>query len=199
MARFGPFDFSSVAAPQADGLDLCQDAKSVHICSPPSLERCLGGQITDLYNGCGTRYAGAQAPLASCMNRRGRRSMPNAGPYCGLCATGYFRKGKLCAECDGNMREVMYAKTVVRHRFVSVSNGLVEMRLLIVCTRLALIGGFIGVFLLSIFLVPPKIVFAFFDFISECIPRCRGTCANLPRGHEHGNIQGLNQNSFSFD
>ena len=39
-----------------------QDAKSVRPCSPPSVERCLGGRITDLYNGCGPAYAGTAPP-----------------------------------------------------------------------------------------------------------------------------------------
>ena len=41
-----------------------QDAKSVRPCSPPALERCLGGRITDLYNGCGPAYAGTPHPLS---------------------------------------------------------------------------------------------------------------------------------------
>jgi hypothetical protein len=44
-------------------------------------------------------------PWASC---RGGQCMSRAGPYCGSCATGYYKKGKVCAECDGNTRNIMY-------------------------------------------------------------------------------------------
>jgi hypothetical protein len=99
-----------------------QDAKSVRPCSPPALERCLGGRITDLYSGCGIAYAGTAPPFSidfgvsfprpPCASRRGGHCMSRAGPYCGACATGYFKKGKICAECDGNTRNIMYVSTV---------------------------------------------------------------------------------------
>jgi hypothetical protein len=41
-----------------------QDAKSVRPCSPPALERCLGGRTTDLYSGCGIAYAGTAPPFS---------------------------------------------------------------------------------------------------------------------------------------
>jgi hypothetical protein len=39
--------------------------------------------------------------------------LSHAGPYCGSCAIGYFKKGKICAECDGNMRNIMYVRTAL--------------------------------------------------------------------------------------
>ena len=32
-----------------------------------------------------------------------------AGPFCSICASGYFRKGKTCAPCDDGTKNVMYA------------------------------------------------------------------------------------------
>jgi hypothetical protein len=96
-----------------------QDAKSVRPCSPPSLGRCRGGRITDSppyiratgYNGCGIAFAGAPSAffrthLLSCCH--GLCTL-RAGPYCSLCASGYFRKGKTCAPCDAGTKNVMYA------------------------------------------------------------------------------------------
>ena len=42
-----------------------------------------------------------------------------------------------------------------------------------VCARLGLTAGFIGAFLLGVFVVHPKIVFAIFDFMAERTPLCR--------------------------
>jgi hypothetical protein len=39
-----------------------------------------------------------------------------------------------------------------------------------VCARLGLTAGFIGAFLLGVFVVHPKIVFAIFDFMAERTP-----------------------------
>ena len=95
-----------------------QDASSVRPCSPPSLERCRGGRITDSppyiravgYNGCGNAYAGA-ASSASPRSRCGGHCTLHAGPYCSVCAGGYFRKGKICAACDDSTKNVMYVKS----------------------------------------------------------------------------------------
>ena len=36
------------------------------------------------------------------------------GPYCGSCATGYFKKGKICAECDSNAKTLMYVEAAAQ-------------------------------------------------------------------------------------
>ena len=95
-----------------------QDATSVRRCSPPALERCRGGRITDSspydravgYNGCSDAYAGA-ASSASILNRCDGHCTLHAGPYCSVCASGYFRKGKICAVCDDSTKNVMYVKS----------------------------------------------------------------------------------------
>lgn len=115
-ARFF-FAFDADNSSSADDL-FCsggaQDATSLRRCSPPSLERCRGGRITDGspydgavgYNGCGDAYAGA-ASSASFLNRCDEHCTLHAGPYCSVCASGYFRKGKICAVCDDSTKNIM--------------------------------------------------------------------------------------------
>jgi hypothetical protein len=51
-----------------------------------------------------------RAPLfLSWMHHEGWPCMSHAGPYCASCADGYFKRGKICAKCDGDTRSIMYA------------------------------------------------------------------------------------------
>jgi hypothetical protein len=120
-ARFVRFFLGHVLAPPMKRFPVAgaQDANSVGPCSPPSLERCRGGRITDSlpfigatgYNGCGSTFAGATSAsfLSRLLSRCHGLCTLHAGPYCGACARGYFRKGKICAPCDDGTKNVMYA------------------------------------------------------------------------------------------
>ena len=72
--------------------------------APPLLERLA---IT----GVAVHSQVPRAPLSSTHLRsrcHGRCTL-HAGPYCSVCASGYFRKGKICAPCDDGTKNVMYA------------------------------------------------------------------------------------------
>ena len=120
-ARFVRFFLGHVLAPPIKHFPVAvaQDANSVGPCSPPSLGRCRGGRVTDSppfigatgYNGCGSTFAGATSAsfLNHLLSRCHGLCTLHAGPYCGACAGGYFRKGKICAPCDDGTKNVMYA------------------------------------------------------------------------------------------
>ena len=105
----------------------------------------------------------------------------HAGPYCSLCASGYFRKGKTCAPCDDGTKNVMYANLAADCG--APGDMLCDYRVFM-CARLGLTAGFIGAFLLGVFVVHPKIVFAVFDFMAERPPsRLHAHMHAKPRTH----------------
>jgi hypothetical protein len=90
-----------------------------------------------------------------------------AGPYCSACAEGYFEKGKLCAPCDKNARNIMYEQPCA---FVLAC----ALRHTLFPTRLGIMFIFVALFVVGIFFCPPNTVFAVFDLMAERpLSRCR--------------------------